>query len=34
MDNFKNLGYYERVKDIIEGLQLKNKSDNDIIKNI
>ena len=33
MDNFKNLGYYERVKDIIEGLQLKNKSDNDIIKN-
>ena len=33
MDNFKNLGYYDRVKDIIESLELKNKSDNDIIKN-
>ena len=33
MDNFKNLGYYERVKDIIDNLELKNKSDNDIIKN-
>lgn len=33
MENFKNLGYYERVKDIIDSLELKNKSDNDIIKN-
>jgi len=33
MNNFKDLGYYERVNDIIETLELKNKADNDIIKN-
>ena len=33
MNNFKDLGYYERVNDIIESLELKNKTDNDIIKN-
>ncbi len=33
MNNFKDLGYYERVNDIIDSLELKNKTDNDIIKN-
>ncbi len=27
MNNFKDLGYYERVNDIIETLELKNKAE-------
>ena len=33
MNNFKNVGYYERVNNIIDGLKLKNDYDTEIIKN-
>ena len=33
MNNFQNIGYYERVNNIIEGLKLKNEYDTEIIKN-
>ena len=33
MNNFKNVGYYERVNNIIDGLKLRNEYDTEIIKN-
>jgi len=33
MNNFQNIGYYERVNSIIDGLVLKNNYDTEIIKN-
>lgn len=33
MNNFKNIGYYDRVNTIIDGLKLNNEYDTEIIKN-